>query len=80
VGTGTEPSDTADGKFQFAHWLGDSLTTRDIFSVEAKDQWVLVAHEHRTALGGAAAGKASDTAMAADEVYPTACTVPTCKL
>lgn len=50
--SGTEPSDTADGKFVFIHWLGDNLTTRDIFSIEAKDTYSFVVHEHRAIVGG----------------------------
>jgi len=50
--TGTEPTDLADGKFEFIHWLGDNLTTRDIFSIEAKDTYSFVVHEHRTIVGG----------------------------
>jgi hypothetical protein len=50
--SGTEPTHDADGKFVFVHWLGDNLTTRDIFSIEAKDTYSFVVHEHRAIVGG----------------------------
>ena len=48
----TEPTEAADGRFVFIHWLGDNLQTRDIFSIEAKDTYSFVVHERRTTVGG----------------------------
>jgi hypothetical protein len=53
-----EPTDAADGKFVFTQWLGDNLQTRNIFSVEAKDTYAVVVHEHRTVIGGYPVGSA----------------------
>ena len=42
----------------FTQWLGDNLQTRNIFSVEAKDTYAVVVHEHRTVIGGYPVGSA----------------------